>query len=519
VSDFFDPGLFDIDPLFTSRRRPTDAEIEEIVQRFVDETLNVAEAQAAVERLARVPKRVLPRLLDMIASTDPHVHETAATLLRQMGLTQAVEPLRKLLADPNLEDDHKMRILEALQALGGLAPDENYFVYLRDPEATFRKSQDAILDALQDPLHLEMALQTVLAGNSPVQTNPAVLPAMAHTQDRRVLPLLLCLLHAPNDEIVTGAIQALASLQDPGALPILEERARHDPSEKVRQAAAEAVAGLSPQLEARAPSILGLPLAPPPLLRCLLSTIDGKGGQIVLVIRQDPEVEERYIFWEVMFNDHEGIKDCFGGQTYDPEMVEDMMGETLAEAGIELVEVGLERARAEVERAYQITLAAARRLPLSFLGWQPWLEGEDPEPVEAFPLPEVSPAEREALYARCHELTDLDEFESWFFDPEELGGLRRKYRRLAQRANSDAALEALLSQAIQTIVDDPRRRLMRERLQRQAWLLAQIYEEEELPKLALVAADALADAAPLPLADHPFLRELMFDSFFNATGW
>jgi hypothetical protein len=237
-----------------------------------------------------------------------------------------------------------------------------------------------------------------------------------------------------------------------------------------------------------------------------------------LVIRQDPEVEDRYIFWDVMFNDHEGIKDCFGGQTYDPEMVEDMMGETLAEAGIELVEVGLERARAEVERAYQITLTAGRRLPLSFLGWQPWLRGEDPEPVEAIPLPEISPAEREALFARCHELTDLDEFESWFFDPEELGGLERKYRRLAKRANSDDALEALVSQAIQTIVDDPRRQLMRERLQRQAWLLAQIYEEEELPKLALVAADGLADAA-LPLADHPFLREMMFDSFFNATGW
>lgn len=517
--ELFDPDSFDIDPLFSSRRRPTDAEIEEIVQRFVDQTLTMAEGQAAIERLARVPKRILPRLLDMIASPEPHVHETAATLLRQMGLTQAVKPLRELLADPNLEDDHKMRILEALQALGGLAPDENYFVYLRDPETTFRKSQDAILDALQDPLHLEMALQTVLTGSAGIQTNPAVLSAMAHTQDRRVLPLLLCLLHASDDEIVTGAIQALTIFQDPAALPILEERARHDPSEKVRQAAAQAVAGLPPQLEARAPSIFGLPLAPPPLLRCLLSTIDGNGGQIVLVIRQDPQVEERHIFWDVMFNDYEGIQDCFGGQTYDPEMVEEMMGETLAETGIELVEVGLERARAEVERAYQITLAAGRRLPISFLGWQPWLEGEDPEPVEAFPLPEVSPAEREALFARCHELTDLDEFESWFFDPEELGELQRKYRRLAKRTNSDDALEALISQAIQTIVDDPRRRLMRERLQRQAWLLAQLYEEEELAKLALVAADGLADAAALPLADHPFLREMMFDSFFNATGW
>jgi hypothetical protein len=364
-----------------------------------------------------------------------------------------------------------------------------------------------------------MALQTVPTGGAPVQTNPAVLAAMAHTQDRRVLPLLMCLVHASDDDLVIGAIQALALLREPGTLQLLEERARYDPSEKVRQAAGEAAAGLSSQLEAQPPSIFGLPVAPPPLERCLISTIDGNGGQIVLVIRQDARDEARYIFWDVMFNDHEGIKDCFGGQTYEAEIIEDMIGETLAEAGIELLEVGLERARTEVERAYRLTLDARRRLPLSFLGWQPWLQGEDVEPVEAFPLPEISPAEREALFARCHELTDLDEFESWFFDPEELGGLERKFQRLAKRANSDDALEALISQAIQTLVDEGRRGLLRERLQRQAWLLAQLYEEEELPKLALVAADGLADDAPLPLAEHPFLREMMFDSFFNATGW
>jgi HEAT repeat protein len=517
----FDPfsDFFDIDPLFSSRRRPTDAEIEEIIERFIDDTLSIAEAEAAMERLARAQKRVLPRLLDMAASPDPRLHVTAMTLLREMDLTRATKPLHQLLEDPNLDDDHKMAILHTMQALGGLSPDENPFVYLRDPETMFRKSQDAILNSFQDPLQLETVLQTMLEGNMPVQKNPEILSAMAYTQDRRVLPLLLCLLHAPDDAIVIGAIEALQVLQDPGTIPILEERARYDPSQEVRQTAQEAAAYLIAEAGSRPPSIFELPIAPPPLARCIISTLDGSGGQIVVIVRQAPEAEGTYLFWDLMFNDHEGIKDCFGGQSYDADEVEEMIVDGLAEVGIELVEISLERARTEIERAYQTTLKAGRRLPLSYMGWQSWLQGEDPEPVAVFPLPEITPDEQANLLERCGELTDLDEFESWFFNPEELGGIERKFRQLAKQGGTDDAIEALISQGINAIVDDQRRRLLQARLQRQAWLLAQIYEDEEIPKLALAAADALSDKAGLPLEEHPLLREMMFESFFNAAGW
>jgi HEAT repeat protein len=112
----FDPfaDFFDVDPLFSSRRRPTEAEIEEIIEHFIDDTLSIAEAEAAMERLGRVQKRVVPRLLDMAASPDPHLHLTAMTLLSEMNLTQATQPLRQLLEDPDLDDDHKMSILHTL---------------------------------------------------------------------------------------------------------------------------------------------------------------------------------------------------------------------------------------------------------------------------------------------------------------------------------------------------------------------------------------------------------------------
>jgi hypothetical protein len=187
--------------------------------------------------------------------------------------------------------------------------------------------------------------------------------------------------------------------------------------------------------------------------------------------------------------------------------------------GIEMVEISIGQARAEMERAYQSTLRAGRRLPPNYMAWQPWLQGEDPEPVEVFPLPEVAPDEQAGLLARCDELIDLDEFEAWFFNPDELHGLERKFRQLTKRSNTDEAIETLISQGINTIVDDRRRQSLRERLQRQAWLLAQIYDDDEIPKLALAAAAGLADDASLPLAEHPLLREMMFYSFTNAVGW
>ena len=513
----FDPDFFDIDPLFTSRRPPTDAEIEEIISRFIDETLSVAEAEAAFKRLGRAKRRVQPRLLAMIASPDPEIYNTATVLISQLKLKGAIKPLRQLLEDPNLDDDHKIGILHTLQVLGGLSPDEDPFTYLRDPERMIRKSQEAILSLLQDPLELERMLQAILERDLPIAEQPEMLMAMASSQDQRVLPLLLCLLHAPDDKLVLGAIEALKIFQDPTTVAILEERARYDPSKKVRGAAEEAVTYLKSQAPSRPASIFELPVAPPPLVRCLISTIDGNGGQVLLIVRQADD--GTFPFLDLMFNDHEGIKDCFGGLSGDEDEAAEVMIDGLGEMGIEMVEISLERARTELERAYQITLQARRRLPPSYMSWRSWLQGEDREPVETFPLPQIADEEQVELLQRCGELLELDEFDSWFFNPEELHGLEREFEPLAKRPNTDQEIEALIRRGIGLVVDDPRRRLLRERLERQAWLLTQLYVDEEIPKLALAAAAGLADDADLPLEEHPLLHEMMFASFLNAIDW
>lgn len=501
-----------LDPLFSSRRRPTDLEIDEIIERFIEGSLTSYEAEAASVRLGLVKKRVLPRLLHLVASPDPIRHQTAGQLLQRMHLVQAVEPLRAMLSDPQLDDEHKMVIVQALHSLGGIDPGEDPLTYLRDPVGMVRKAQHAFLDFLQDPLHLEATLVGAVEEHALAVTDPEVISTLAAIRDRRVLPFLMCLLHAPEDEIVLNAIAALEQLEEPKIIPLLRERATYDPSAIVRRAAADAADSISEVLTELPPSVLELPVAPPPLKRCLLSTIDGNGIQVLLIMRQTHG--HPCTFLDVLFNDHEGIKGCFGGQMESAEAIEATMTESAEEMGVELVEVGIERARVELMAAYRATLEARRRLPLSFMGWQTWLVGEDSRAVGYFPLPELRTVELPRLLAKCDELFSLDEFSSWFFDSEELGQLKRKAWKVLRGRGGD--LEQLISAGIQQLVTVPRCRLLRRRLERQAWLLAQLYEDEEVPKLALAAAAGLADESPGSLLQHPLLREMVLRSFVNS---
>lgn len=505
-SDVFD----DLDPLFSSPRSPTDAEIAEIVDRFVDGDLSTAEAEAALERLGRAKNRVLPAVMDLCRSTDPDDYHTGVILLKEIHLTRAREPLRQLLEDPQFDDEHKMSLLSALESLGGIAPGENPLVYLRDPEATFRKSHEAFLTSLQDPFYLSAMLDNEMDHNEEHLFNPAVLESMAATQDRRLLPLFLCLVHASEDRVVLAAIDALRVLRHAAALPVLEERSNWDASAKVRRAARQAAAALSVDLAGASPTILHLPVAPPPVQRCLISTIDGNGGQMALIIRQLPDGER--VCLDVMFNDQDGIKDCLAGRGETVTELETALLGGVDEVGVEVVDVSLSRVRAELERAYQTSLKVRRRLPPVYLAWRDWLCGDDVRSLDHFPAPAMNADEADDLLARCAELFDLDEFASWGFDPYDLREVERKYRKLASRPGSDDAMEALIGQALAQVADHDWCSRVKDRLERQAWLLAQVYEGEEIPKLALAAARALDPVTGVRPADHPFLREMMLRS-------
>jgi len=481
-------------------------QIQAILDRFVQEELRTDEAEREIARLRKVRDRVTPRLLEMIAAPDRETYTAAAMLLRHLKDRQAVQPLKDLLGDPRLADDNKLLIITTLQELGVTIDEQTYFSSLRDPEAARRHSLLGLLEHLEDESNLAMFVE-MIAGSMAPETQVAFIGDLTELGDQRAHLLLQALLQTDEEEVILAAIEGLDRLQDIAAIPLLEELADYGPGEKVRREARR-VAG---RLTMRA-SVKKEPLKkkPPelPVHRCLLSTIDGNGTQMVFVTRQRPDGYLKMM--NTMFNDHEGIKDCMGVDMMDEDSLEEML-DAMELSGISTVDVKLERCSQILEEAHQVTRRAGRRLPPQYVAWAGFLQGEDQRDVEQIELREVDLAAQPELLEYCDELLELDEFESWFFNPEQWKGHRKAYRSLEQVGDEDIdrKWDEAIQQGLEAIMDNEHRRLWLERLRRQAWVLAQLYEDEEVWQWAMTAAAALEDDAGVPLHEHPLLYAMM----------
>jgi len=509
----------DLDPLFSSSRSPTDADIIEIVNRFVEGNLTNLEAEAAFERLRRAKKRVLPVVMDLCRSPEPRLYNTGVDLILEVQLSQAKKPLRALIEDPTLEDEHKLSLLRALEAIGGLLPGENPLFYLRDPERLVQRAQETFFEVISDPLELTRLLEEQFEGGgfSPL-LDARMLEEIASTHDRRAQLFFQCLLHVPHDGVVLKAIECICKLGDPDAIPILEERSLYDPSPQVRKAAQDAVRVLADEARPREISILHLPVTPPSIERCAISAIDGRGAQMCILIWRMPEGERVGI--NILLTDEHGIRECivFEGEK-SVAALEEALEHDFEGSGthVSMVELSLDQTRAELERAYRTSLHARQRLPSVYIALRNWLSGEDTRSVVHYPLPQPQPEEMDALLQRSPELFQLDEFDSWLFD---LPGSETQWRRYGRKFLVESSGEAraeLITQVLRKVLNPELCSRIKTRLERQAWFLAQLYEEDDLPKMALAASAAMGTTSEVPLVEHPFLREMMQQTLMATT--
>jgi hypothetical protein len=489
-------------------------ETADLIARFSEGYLSgrmtIAEGEYIIERLQDLADEALPLLAGCLESPDEDTRYAALALLRELDDSRAVPLLRRMLSSSDCSDDEKVAVIHTLDQLGAPIDEATFRRTISDPEALIRGAVTGLLDVIEDPAQVEVFLEMIEQGPPEMQAQ-YVQDLLGPLADRRLLLLLTALLHSQHDDVVLAAVDAVERLKEPATIPLLQERGQYDPSRRVRHAAENAALRLQTRVGEQALQSW-ITLSPLPLARCWLSTIDGSGGQVFFVARDQPDGE----LWllDLMFNDHEGIKDCFSAVIEEEEL--DGMMDSFEP--IDFVDVSLERARAEVARAYQTTLEAGRRLPPPLIVWRGWLEGEDARSIEEIPLPSLDPSRRAELLEESVELLELDEFEYWFFNPDEVATFVRRYRELLRKSQAkrgQAPFESLLSDAVEAVVDDEYRRLLPDRLRRQAWLLTQLYEDELVPLWALAAADALEDSV---LVEHPLLRGMMAYSFLNAVG-
>ncbi|MBN1954231.1 MAG: HEAT repeat domain-containing protein [Anaerolineae bacterium] len=490
--------------------------VAELVARFQEGLesgkMRADEATWIIAQLQEMADQAVPHLIEVLSAPERDMRAAALTLLRDLEDRRAVPVLRRLLNDPDYDDDERMFIIQILEELGFTVDEATFRRVIADPEAMMERAMNNMLEVVSDPAQAEIIL-TEIDENWPEEMQlHYVRNILQPLADRRLLLILSALLHSEHDEVILAAIETLESLKEPAAIPLLEERGQYDPSPRVRRAAGNAALRLQmrigdqpPQPWLQAPSL--------PLTHCMISSIDGNGGQVLFLARRTPDGDLYSVDW--MFNDHQGVKDCFSTEMEEDEL--DLMAASFG-IGIDFIDIRLERAREAIVNACQVNLEAQRRFPVVSVLWRGWLEGEDDLEVEEFPLPVLDPARQAELLADCNDLLQLDEFSAWFFNPDEVEEFGDCYRELKEAGRTKGrrrSLDALIDQAVESLIDEPYRRLLSNRLRRQAWLLAQLYEEEVIPLWALAAAAALEEGV---VVGHPLLRGMMHASFLNIEG-
>jgi hypothetical protein len=233
----------------------------------------------------------------------------------------------------------------------------------------------------------------------------------------------------------------------------------------------------------------------------------------------------------VLYQDQWGIKDCYGTDEMNIKRWAEIVSE-MNDQGVGSFQTPQEFASALIAEARAINKRTHRKLPIAYAIWRPLIEGEEPSKGKAFPastrldLPELTPDVLQ-LAKRGDELYEIPEFTSWMFEPMERvqpyidrywlnrglfgppnAGYRGRGRKNGKKQKAQLDLEAIISEAINELVDDKWRGLYEARLLRQGALL-QLADRTEDAQAASAVAAALHPGSSMPAEEQPFLRAML----------
>ncbi len=439
-------------PLDASVKIPSDGEIDDILALFTQPDLTMQEAEDAIERLQAVRGQAVDKLLALLEPEGPVLHLSRMTdvqrvqrdgwiadrdtdgdavlvLLSYLGDESIVPRLMTLVDDKNVTDEFKLKLISVIHEFDPQKDTEALLDHLKNPFKAIQQSHRQHVQRLSSPFELSLWLE-MMAEEMPVEARSSFARTSAEIDDPVAVPLLICMCYDPDDSVALAALDAVERYKDARALPALQELASYHPHKQVRNEALKAADRLGVRVTL-APQTESAP--PPPPYACYLTTIDGSGRQVSILVRQTSP--ETLSLVELVFSDDTGIEECFGTDLY-VDTLDDMLDE-LAAQSISPVQVSYEQWLAALDMACEATWKAERLLPATFIAWREWLTWErtehDTAPKEApsvarasqtaHPGSSIPVAERAKLLRNCHELLIQDEFTYWFFRPDEVGDL------------------------------------------------------------------------------------------------
>ena len=472
------------------------------------------------------------KVLHLLRTNDLTAHSAAVQILTELATDFDLEELEDFVADPTVGDLAKLTLVPVLNELGSEMADEGIIDYLNDPEAAMLQMQMRLLDLMgQSELGVETVLEDVLT--MPMDRRLGFINWLGDSQDPRATKLLLPLLENQSSKIVTATIDALEQLGPVAAhqsIPALNYLLTNTSNRQLKQQARAALGRLTmyltPDQEGAA---MEQPLQKQELLHeARVSFIDGSGTQMVLLAWRRSDGLLKSV--NVLNQDTWGIKDCYGTDEMEAESWSELV-ESMEEQGFGSYQVSLEYCRALIADARAMNKRTRHKLPVAYAIWRPLIEGNESSSkndstAKIMLEPAIFTPDLLQLAKHGDELLDLQEFESWTFEPFEsikpyvnsyieAGGTVNSPRARKRRGGLKANQETIVSDVLEEVVDDKWRLLYTSRLRRQGALFQYIGREDDALLVSAVSSALHPDSGLAP-NEQSFLRAFMHRSLSNG---
>ena len=230
----------------------------------------------------------------------------------------------------------------------------------------------------------------------------------------------------------------------------------------------------------------------------------------------------------VLYQDIWGIKDCYGTDEMEAESWSELL-EGMEEQGLGSYEVTLDYCRALIADAHSMNKRTRHKLPVAFAIWRPLIEGNEQSSKNGSATkiilePVVLTPDLLQLANRGNELLDLQEFETWTFDPFEsirpyinsyIAASDKATRGRKRKGELKATPDTIVSDVLEKVVDDKWRLLYASRLRRQGALFQILGREQDAQLVSAVSAALDPDLGLAP-KEQSFLRAFMHRSLSNG---
>ncbi len=472
------------------------------------------------------------KVLHLLRTNDLTAHSAAVQILSELATDFDLEELEDFVADPTVGDLAKLTLVPVLNELGSEMADEGIIDYLNDPEAAMLQMQMRLLDLMgQSELGVESVLEDVLT--MPMDRRLGFINWLGDSQDPRATKLLLPLLENQSSKIVTATIDALEQLGPVAAsqsIPALNYLLTNTSNRQLKQHARATLGRLTMYLTP------GQEVAPAEqslqkqelLHEARVSFIDGSGTQMIMLAWRRSDSLLKSV--NVLNQDTWGIKDCYGTDEMEAESWSELV-ESMEEQGFGSYQVSLDYCRALIADARAMNKRTRHKLPVAYAIWRPLIEGNESSSkndstAKIMLEPGVFTPELLQLAKRGDELLDLQEFETWTFEPFEsikpyvnsyieASGTVNSPRARKRRGGLKANQETIVSDVLEKVVDDKWRLLYESRLRRQGALFQYIGREDDARLVSAVSAALHPDSGLAP-NEQSFLRTFMHRSLSNG---